>query len=131
MTSEPTYEPSATYRGGSLKAEAERVAEGVNQWVGVEGATASVVRSTTTTGWTTCGHPGTDGLRLDGFHDGPGWRPGIVYDPFAGTGTTLAVATGMGRDAIGADIDPRNADLALSRVGPLMLTVETLGEVAA
>jgi site-specific DNA-methyltransferase (cytosine-N4-specific) len=83
------------------------------------------------TGWTTCGHPGTDGLRLDGFHDGPGWRPGIVYDPFAGTGTTLAVATGMGRDAIGADIDSRNASLALERVGPLLLTVETLGEVAA
>lgn len=78
----------------------------------------------TTIGWSTCGHPGTDGLRLDGYHTGTGWRPGIVLDPFAGTGTTLAVATGHGRDAIGIDLDPRNADLALDRVGPLLLTVE-------
>jgi hypothetical protein len=41
-----------------------------------------------------------------------------------GSGTTLAVATGHGRNAIGIDIDGRNADLALGRVGPLMLTVE-------
>ncbi len=64
------------------------------------------------------------GIRLDGYHTGTGWRPGIVLDPFAGTGTTLAVATGHGRDAIGIDLDPRNADLAIERVGPLLLTVE-------
>jgi hypothetical protein len=81
-----------------------------------------------TTGWSTCRHPGTDGHRLDGYHTGTGWRPGIVLDPFAGTGTTLAVATGHGRDAIGIDLDPRNADLALNRVGPLLLTVEHHGE---
>jgi len=85
----------------------------------------------TTTGWTTCGCPGTDGIRLDGFHDGPGWRPGIVLDPFAGTGTVLAVASGMGRDSLGIDLDERNADLALERVGPLLLTVEHHREVAA
>ncbi len=66
----------------------------------------------TTTGWTDCGH-----------ND---WRPGLVLDPFAGSGTTLAVATGHGRDAIGIDLDARNADLALERVGPLLMTVETL-----
>lgn len=54
------------------------------------------------------------------------WRTGVVLDPFAGSGTTLAVATGHGRDAIGIDLDARNADLALDRVGPLILTVETL-----
>lgn len=59
-------------------------------------------------------------------HDHSHWRNGIVLDPFAGSGTTLAVATGHGRDAIGIDIDERNAALALQRVGPLMLTVETL-----
>jgi len=51
------------------------------------------------------------------------WRPGMVLDPFAGTGVTLAVATGHGRNAIGIDIDERNAELALERVGPLMLEV--------
>jgi hypothetical protein len=61
-------------------------------------------------GWSDCGH-GT-------------WRTGVTLDPFAGSGTTLAVATGHGRHAIGIDLDARNAELALERVGPLMLTVE-------
>ena len=42
---------------------------------------------------------------------------GTVLDPFAGSGTTLAVATGLGRAAIGIDLDDRNADLARERVG--------------
>lgn len=60
-------------------------------------------------GWSDCGHDN--------------YRPGLVLDPFAGTGTTLAVAHGHGRDAIGIDIDERNAELARERVGPLFLEV--------
>jgi DNA modification methylase len=45
------------------------------------------------------------------------WRTGVVLDPFAGSGTTLSVATGHGRDAIGIDLDPRNYDLARERIG--------------
>lgn len=71
----------------------------------------------TTLGFTDCGHDS--------------WRPGVVLDPFAGSGTTLVVATGQGRDAIGIDIDSRNADLALDRVGPLLLTVEHLADEVA
>ena len=67
-----------------------------------------------TTGWTDCGHDS--------------WRRGVVLDPFAGSGTTLAVATGHGRDAIGIDIDSANADLALERVGMfLTLLCEPIG----
>lgn len=69
---------------------------------GMGGHTA--VRNVTTTGWTDC-------------ECGAPFRPGIVLDPFAGSGTTLAVATGLGRDAIGIDIDKRNLDLACERVG--------------
>jgi DNA modification methylase len=58
---------------------------------------------TTTTGWTDCGHNT--------------WRTGVVLDPFAGSGTTLAVAVGHGRDAIGIDLDSRNAQLAQERIG--------------
>lgn len=65
-----------------------------------------------TLGWTDCGHDA--------------WRNGIVLDPFAGSGTTLQVATGHGRDAIGIDLDERNAELAMERVGPLLLEVEHL-----
>lgn len=67
-----------------------------------------------TLGWSECGCDGGDTR----------WRTGVVLDPFAGSGTTLMVATGHGRDAIGIDIDARNADLATDRVGPLLLTVE-------
>ena len=64
-----------------------------------------------TLGWTDCGHDA--------------WRNGIVLDPFAGSGTTLAVATGLGRDALGFDLDERNAALAAERVG-MFLTVDHL-----
>ena len=77
--------------------------------------------SGTTVGWTECDCP----------DDGTKWRNGVVLDPFAGSGTTLMVATGHGRDAIGVDIDARNADLALDRVGPLLLTVEHLADEVA
>lgn len=70
-----------------------------------------------TIGWTDCGHDD--------------WRTGIVLDPFAGSGTTLAVATGHGRDAIGIDVDVRNTELALERVGPMLLAVEHLAERVA
>jgi hypothetical protein len=58
--------------------------------------------------WSDCGHST--------------WRPGRILDPFVGSGTTLAVASGMGRDAVGIDIDERNAHLARERVG-MFLTV--------
>jgi hypothetical protein len=56
--------------------------------------------------WTDCGHGS--------------WRPGLVLDPFAGSGTTLQVATRLGRDAIGIDLDARNEDLVRQRVGLFM-----------
>jgi DNA modification methylase len=70
----------------------------------------------TTVGWSDCGHDT--------------WRPGHVLDPFAGSGTTLAVATGHGRNATGIDLDARNADLARERIG-MFLTVATCPEATA
>lgn len=64
-----------------------------------------------TVGWTDCGHDD--------------YRRGVVLDPFAGSGTTLAVASGFGRDAIGVDLDERNADLAFERVGMFLEVVDT------
>lgn len=46
-----------------------------------------------TVGWSDCGHQA-------------GFTPGVVLDPFAGTGTTLHVAAGLGRTAIGVDLEP-------------------------
>lgn len=59
--------------------------------------------SVTTLGWSDCGHDN--------------WRNGVTLDPFAGSGTTLAAASGLGRDSIGIDIDGRNLDLARERIG--------------
>lgn len=56
--------------------------------------------------WTDCGHDN--------------YRAGVVLDPFAGVGTTLSVAFDHGRDAIGIDLDERNAVLAMERVGMFM-----------
>lgn len=56
-----------------------------------------------TLGWSDCSHDA--------------WRRGRVLDPFAGSGTTLEAATGLGRDCIGFDLDARNAELARQRVG--------------
>jgi hypothetical protein len=88
------------------------------------------VRPRTTTGWSSCDCPGTDGIRDDGYHTGTGWRPGRVLDPFAGSGTTLLVATGRGRDALGVDLDERNLHLARERVG-MWLNEAKPGDLAA
>ncbi len=59
--------------------------------------TAPRTTTTTTLGWSDCGHGN--------------YRPGVTLDPFYGTGTTGAVADLHGRDAIGIDLDPANSDL--------------------
>jgi len=67
-----------------------------------------------TSSWSDCGHTN--------------WRSGVVLDPFAGTGTTLAVADGHGYNAIGIDLDDSNVDLAVDRIGGLFMTVKMRGE---
>lgn len=62
--------------------------------------------------------------RQDGFHLGDGWRPGVVLDPWGGSGTTGSVASALGRDCILIDIDERNVDFALPRIGLFMDGVE-------
>jgi DNA modification methylase len=65
--------------------------------------------------WTDCGHSVERPLAF---------RRGVVLDPFAGSGTTLAAAAELGRDAIGIDLDSRNLELARQRLG-LFLEEET------
>ena len=83
------------------------------------GATGNGVRlptrlaiSSTTLGWTDCGHGD--------------YRPGVVLDPFVGSGTTLTAAALCGRDAIGIDLDTRNIELARQRIsGQVRIVTET------
>ncbi len=114
---EQTNEYAALRREGSVVAPPpSHVAVG-NKAQGLVSRESGFTAQRTTVGWSDCGHDD--------------WRTGVVLDPFAGSGTTLAVATGHGRDAIGIDLDERNADLALERVGPMFLTVERHDRSAA
>ena len=48
--------------------------------------------------------------------EGP-FRPGIVLDPFMGTGTTLRAAAAVGRSAIGIDLDPNYESIEAQKNG--------------
>ena len=67
-----------------------------------------------TLGWTDCGH-----------ND---YRPGVVLDPFGGTGTTAREALARGRSGVLIDIDKRNFDLARQRVGFWLQEFEVAAE---
>ncbi len=88
---------------------------GVNH--GGPGAHGYRTSANRTVGWSDCGC------------DAPDYQPGVVLDPFAGSGTTLAAAQAHGRSSIGIDVDERNAWLARERVG-MFLDID-MGEAAA
>jgi DNA modification methylase len=44
-------------------------------------------------------------------------RPGVVLDPFLGTGTVGVVAERLGRDWLGIELNPAYAELAKARIG--------------
>ncbi|MCD6590887.1 MAG: hypothetical protein J7K72_02855 [Candidatus Aenigmarchaeota archaeon] len=58
-------------------------------------------------GWTSCSC-------------GAGWKPGIVLDPFIGSGTTGVVARKLGRNFIGIEINPDYCKIAEARIKPYM-----------
>ncbi len=47
---------------------------------------------------------------------GTAWRPGLVLDPFIGSGTTAVVAERLGRDWLGIELSPVFAALAERRI---------------
>jgi DNA modification methylase len=105
----PRTKPTDSRQDPESRHQEPRAQAGNGTFAGAQGmAHGRAVKTTETVGWSDCGH-GT-------------WRPGHVLDPFAGTGTTLAVATGHGFEATGIDLDPRNAQLAQARLG-MFLTI--------
>lgn len=95
---------------------------------------------TETVGWSDCGcdhgcrcgyEDVDDGavVRRNWFHEpgcnGSNWRPGIVLDPFIGSGTTAKVARDHQRHAIGIDLNQTYLELAARRLQQLSLLTET------
>jgi len=64
-----------------------------------------------TVGWTDCGCK-------------VAFRPGIVLDPFKGTGTALRVANSLGRSAIGVDLAPLHDEAVWSNHGDIKQCAE-------
>lgn len=94
-------------------------------------------------GWTTRGGPTlSENGTMPSLHAAPrreiGWRPTcecpealpvpcVVLDPFAGSGTTLAVAKALGRDYVGIELNPDYLPLIAARVRAPTLELEERG----
>ncbi len=59
-------------------------------------------------------------------------NPGdLVFDPFTGSGTTLAVAKRLGRDWLGCELSPDYRDKALARIHATPVDAQAIPEPAA
>ena len=72
------------------------------------------------------GHPVPKPIRTMTWLVNKASLPGeVVLDPFMGSGTTLRAAKDLGRRAIGIEIEERYCEIAATRLGQMVLDVES------
>jgi len=69
------------------------------------------------------GPPAKEFLRYSDCECGAGYRPGIVLDPFMGSGTTAIVARELGRDYLGIELNDKYIAIAEKRMKQDQLTL--------
>jgi DNA modification methylase len=104
-----TYQPHGSRRDEAKSVRGFGVQNGEHAQAFEHGRATKVVD---TIGWTDCGHNA--------------YAPGVVLDPFGGSGTTAIAAARSGRDAVLIDLDERNVDLARQRITE---SLRVIGEV--
>ena len=97
--------PGNRQSNGARKPEDHR-ASGVRTMAGGK----RLEKRVSTDGWSDCGHGS--------------YRPGIVLDPFMGSGTTALVARKHGRHSVGIELNAEYADMAARRLQQLSLLAE-------
>jgi len=84
-----------------------------NGWQGYQDAYPRGRNEVETLGWSDCGHGD--------------WRPGVVLDPFMGSGTVALVARRLGRRSVGVELSESYAELCARRLQQLSLLAEGSG----
>lgn len=101
-------EMDITYRDTRPGGNGRRDGEGFRgSGVRVMGSGRRLEKDVETTGFSDCGHDN--------------YRPGVVLDPFMGSGTTALVARKLGRRAVGIELSPEYAALCARRLQQLSL----------
>lgn len=96
-------ETEVTYENpGNRSTNGPRSEERKHMEFGTAGFAQRLEKRTETTGWSDCGHDD--------------YRPGVVLDPFMGSGTTALVARKLGRRAVGIELSPEYAALCARRL---------------
>jgi site-specific DNA-methyltransferase (adenine-specific) len=89
-----------------------------------KGAKATAFRSTQPTAVDGMGHPCAKPVEWMRWAVNLASRPGeVVFDPFAGSGSTLRAAKDLGRKAVGIEIEERYCEMAVRRCAQEVLDV--------